>query len=116
MSVEVSGHVVDDATGRPVEGFVVQGGRVDKSDPTKAIWGYHEGRTSFAESGRSVRPRADQLGGRLGRGSWPPAICRSPFWTRRPRPELTKINDLRGAAESAVQRCEGPCWITTANP
>lgn len=39
-SIEMSGHVVDDATGKPVSNFSVQGGHVDDKDPTKINWGY----------------------------------------------------------------------------
>lgn len=39
-SIQVSGQVVDDATGKPVSNFSVQGGRVDKKDPAKITWGY----------------------------------------------------------------------------
>lgn len=40
VSVQLSGHVVDDATGKPVSNFSIQGGLVDKKDPTKITWGY----------------------------------------------------------------------------
>jgi len=39
-SLEVSGQVVDDATGEPVTNFSIQGGRVDARDPAKVTWGY----------------------------------------------------------------------------
>jgi len=39
-SIEVSGHVVDDATGKPVPNFSIQGGQVDAKDPAKITWGY----------------------------------------------------------------------------
>jgi beta-lactamase regulating signal transducer with metallopeptidase domain/protocatechuate 3,4-dioxygenase beta subunit len=37
---DISGTVVDDATGKPVSNFSVQGGHVDEKDPTKITWGY----------------------------------------------------------------------------
>ena len=39
-SLEVSGHVVDDVTGKPVSNFSIQGGHVDEKDPAKITWGY----------------------------------------------------------------------------
>jgi len=39
-SIEISGRVVDDATGKPVPNFSVQGGQVDAKDPAKITWGY----------------------------------------------------------------------------
>jgi uncharacterized protein (TIGR03067 family) len=39
-SIEVSGRVVDDATGKPVPNFSIQGGQVDAKDPAKIVWGY----------------------------------------------------------------------------
>lgn len=39
-SIEVSGHVVDAATGKPISNFAIQGGRVDAQDPAKITWGY----------------------------------------------------------------------------
>ncbi|MCX5676799.1 MAG: TIGR03067 domain-containing protein [Planctomycetota bacterium] len=39
-SIELSGRVVDDATGKPVSNFSIQGGRVDDKDPAKITWGY----------------------------------------------------------------------------
>jgi uncharacterized protein (TIGR03067 family) len=39
-SLAISGRVVDDATGKPVTNFSVQGGFVNKEDPTKITWGY----------------------------------------------------------------------------
>jgi uncharacterized protein (TIGR03067 family) len=39
-SIQVSGHVVDDATGKPVTNFSIQGGHVDAKDPAKITWGY----------------------------------------------------------------------------
>ena len=38
--IEISGHVVDDATGEPVTNFSIQGGHVDDKDPAKITWGY----------------------------------------------------------------------------
>ncbi|HSH93720.1 MAG TPA: carboxypeptidase-like regulatory domain-containing protein [Roseimicrobium sp.] len=38
--IDISGTVVDDATGKPVSNFSVQGGKVDDKDPTKITWGY----------------------------------------------------------------------------
>jgi len=39
-SIEISGRVVDDATGKPVTNFSTQGGQVDAKDPAKITWGY----------------------------------------------------------------------------
>jgi uncharacterized protein (TIGR03067 family) len=39
-SIELSGRVVDDATGKPVSNFSIQGGHVDEKDPAKITWGY----------------------------------------------------------------------------
>jgi uncharacterized protein (TIGR03067 family) len=39
-SIELSGRVLDDATGKPVPNFSVQGGQVDAKDPAKITWGY----------------------------------------------------------------------------
>jgi uncharacterized protein (TIGR03067 family) len=39
-SIAISGRVVDDATGKPVSNFSVQGGQVDAKDPAKITWGY----------------------------------------------------------------------------
>jgi len=39
-SIEISGRVVDDATGKPVTNFGIQGGQVDAKDPAKITWGY----------------------------------------------------------------------------
>ena len=38
--VEISGRVVDDATGKPVTNFAIQGGRLAEKDPAKTTWGY----------------------------------------------------------------------------
>lgn len=43
-SVEVFGKVVDDETGKPVAGFIVQGGKFDPKDPKNVTWGFHETR------------------------------------------------------------------------
>ena len=40
QSIAVSGRVVDDATGKPVSNFSIQGGQVDAKDPAKITWGY----------------------------------------------------------------------------
>ena len=39
-SIAISGRVIDDATGKPVTNFSVQGGQVDAKDPAKITWGY----------------------------------------------------------------------------
>ncbi|MCX5653395.1 MAG: TIGR03067 domain-containing protein [Planctomycetota bacterium] len=39
-SLELSGRVVDDATGKPVPNFSIQGGQVNEKDPAKITWGY----------------------------------------------------------------------------
>jgi len=39
-SIQISGRVVDDATGKPVPNFSIQGGQVDAKDPAKVTWGY----------------------------------------------------------------------------
>jgi hypothetical protein len=53
VSLELSGHVVDDATGKPVSNFSIQGGHVDDKDPAKITWGYTlETTTSGNPSGR----------------------------------------------------------------
>ena len=44
---KVEGSVMDDATGRPVEDFAIQGGKVDEKDPAKIIWGEQEGGRFF---------------------------------------------------------------------
>ena len=45
--VEISGHVVDEATGKTVPYFFVQRGFLDKKDPAKILWGgWADGRTS----------------------------------------------------------------------
>jgi hypothetical protein len=36
----LSGHVVDDATGKPISNFSIQGGRADDKTPAKITWGY----------------------------------------------------------------------------
>jgi beta-lactamase regulating signal transducer with metallopeptidase domain/Leucine-rich repeat (LRR) protein len=46
QTIDVSGQVLDDETGKPVGQFVVQAGLVDKKDPTKITWGYSETRTT----------------------------------------------------------------------
>ena len=43
-STTVNGQVVDDETGRPIESFIYQGGRVDDKAPAKIRWGYFESR------------------------------------------------------------------------
>jgi hypothetical protein len=48
-SVEVFGKVVDDETGKPVNGFIVQGGKFDPKDPKTVTWGYHETRGSSSD-------------------------------------------------------------------
>jgi beta-lactamase regulating signal transducer with metallopeptidase domain/Leucine-rich repeat (LRR) protein len=50
QSIDVSGQVLDDETGKPVGQFVVQAGLVDKKDPTKITWGYAETRTTSPNS------------------------------------------------------------------
>ncbi len=93
MSVEVSGRVVDDETGQPVERFVVQGGCVDKNDPTKIVWGYSETRTSSPNpKGRFNQERIDWgAGGRariVAAGYLP-----QPILEKAPAPGLTRINN-----------------------
>jgi len=38
--IEIRGQVVDDATGKPISNFAIQGGHVDEKDPAKITWGY----------------------------------------------------------------------------
>jgi hypothetical protein len=50
-SVTISGEVVDDETGKPIEGVMIQGGKFDPKvpggfDPNKVEWGYYESRSS----------------------------------------------------------------------
>ncbi len=67
-ALDVSGSVVDDATGKPVGHFVVQGGQVDKNDPTKITWGYGEGGTiSPNPQGRFFGLRIDWQAGQRAR-------------------------------------------------
>ncbi len=46
QTIEVSGQVLDDETGKPVGQFVVQAGLADKKEPSKITWGYSETRTT----------------------------------------------------------------------
>ena len=39
-SIAISGRVLDEATGKPVPNFSIQGGYVDAKDPAKITWGY----------------------------------------------------------------------------
>ena len=56
VSVAISGHVVDDATGKPVANFSIQGGHVDEKNPAKITWGYSlESRGSNPEGGFDSR-------------------------------------------------------------
>lgn len=48
--VEVFGKVVDDATGKPIEGFVTQAGHFDPKDPSKVTWGFSETRQGKSSS------------------------------------------------------------------
>src|SRR5262249_39479013 len=50
QSVEVFGKVVDDATGKPVEGFITQAGHFDPKDPKNVTWGFSETRNSSSSS------------------------------------------------------------------
>ena len=75
----VRGKVVDDATGKPVAGFVTQAGKFDPADPAKVVWGYSETR-----SGRKD-------------GTFSATVRWSEGWTRRivaagylPQPVLTQ--------------------------
>ena len=55
-SVAISGHVVDDETGKPVANFSIQGGHVDEKNPAKITWGYSlESRGSNPEGGFDSR-------------------------------------------------------------
>src|SRR5262245_10552722 len=49
-SVEIFGKVVDDATGKPVEGFITQAGHFDPKDPKNVTWGFSETRNSSSSS------------------------------------------------------------------
>jgi hypothetical protein len=46
--LEIRGRVVDAGTGKPIDRFVEQSGRVDPKDPNKVTWGFSEGRTESA--------------------------------------------------------------------
>jgi hypothetical protein len=49
-SVEVFGKVVDDETGKPVEGFITQAGHFDPKAPKNVTWGFSETRNSSSSS------------------------------------------------------------------
>jgi hypothetical protein len=49
-SVEIFGKVVDDETGKPVEGFITQAGHFDPKDPKNVTWGFSETRNSSSSS------------------------------------------------------------------
>lgn len=59
QSIDVSGQVLDDETGKPVGQFVVQAGLVDKKDPTKITWGYSETRTTSPNAEGTFSQRID---------------------------------------------------------
>jgi hypothetical protein len=53
-SVEIFGKVVDDETGKPVEGFITQAGHFDPKHPKNVTWGYSETRNSSSSSFRAT--------------------------------------------------------------
>jgi beta-lactamase regulating signal transducer with metallopeptidase domain/protocatechuate 3,4-dioxygenase beta subunit len=61
--IDFSGVVVDDATGKPVSNFSVQGGRVDEKDLTKMTWGYTLQTTTNPNPTGRFSSRVDWSGG-----------------------------------------------------
>jgi hypothetical protein len=57
--LQISGHVVDAETGKPVEQFVEQSGRVDPKDSTKIIWGMSEGRGFYRDDPSRLHTTVD---------------------------------------------------------
>src|SRR5262245_30131026 len=49
-SVEVFGKVIDDETGKPVQGFITQAGHFDPKDPKNVTWGFSETHNSSSSS------------------------------------------------------------------
>ncbi|MFN0053100.1 MAG: collagen binding domain-containing protein [Planctomycetales bacterium] len=54
-SVEVFGKVVDDETGKPVMGFIVQAGKFDPKTPKQVTWGFSESRTTSGNFSANVK-------------------------------------------------------------
>ena len=48
----VTGHVVDDVTGKAIEHFIIQGGHIDEKLPGGVEWGYSETRSSGSAEGQ----------------------------------------------------------------
>ena len=91
--VEIRGHVVDAATGRTVPYFSVQGGCVDKKDPSKIEWGFwSQGSSGANQTGEfsltlnwSAGDRARIIAG---------GYLFQPILTEPPKAGVTKIDDL----------------------
>ncbi len=90
--VEISGHVVDAATGRTVTEFEVQGGAVDGKNPSKIIWGFwsqRPGANLTGEFGVTLNWSAGQRA-RIVAGGY----VSQPVLTEPPKSGTTKIDGL----------------------
>jgi hypothetical protein len=110
---------VDDETGRPVDPFVVQEGRVDDKDPAKITWGYSERGTPWP----NPEGRFDEQI-QWGRGSRARIVAAGhlpqPILDKAPSAGLTQIKDLvvrlkRGREIAGRVLYHGP-WYNPVQP
>jgi hypothetical protein len=92
ISIDVRGHVVDDATGKPISNFSIQGGFVEAKDPAKITWGYYLLTTGNNPKGEFSRTLEWSAG-------WRARIIASgyvsqPILAELPKDGSTKVADL----------------------
>ena len=97
MNIEISGHVVDEATGRTVPYFLVQGGAVDKEDPAKITWDSWGQESESANRTSRFDSRFD-IGIDWSKGERARIVAggylSQPILTEPPKPGTTKIDGL----------------------